>query len=294
VLYHHVVNPILYHLIFFLLLTNLITISLTSHHFFSLLLTSHFSFLFFFTSTILFPSGKLGTIGQITVCQCRNHPTRILIFANTHLFFHPAAAFARLLQTDVIISTCMHVRQCIQTQGLGCLNDLKIDGEEVIEVGDEDKTSNDYENKGENENRNEKEDKNDKKEKEMCDSIIKELEKLEVGSGVRMSPLPPPLMTGSAPLSVSIMLLGDLNSTPETAVIEYFRTYVHAHMHTYIHAHTRTRIQLHTITLTYTHAHTHTRMHTYLYADLHTHLKIHLLRPYLHHCSSTLFVSLSW
>lgn len=169
------------------------------------------------------------------MCQCRTDPTRILIFANTHLFFHPAAAFARLLQTDVIISTCMHVRHCIQTQGLRCLNDMKIDGEEVIEVDDEEKATNDNENKIENENRNEKEDKKDRKDKEMCDSIIKELEKLEVGSGVRKSPLPPPLMTGTAPLSVSIMLLGDLNSTPETAVIEYFRTYVHAHTDAHTH-----------------------------------------------------------
>lgn len=112
---------------------------------------------------------------------------------------------------------------------------MKIDGEEVIEVDDEEKATNDNENKIENENRNEKEDKKDRKDKEMCDSIIKELEKLEVGSGVRKSPLPPPLMTGTAPLSVSIMLLGDLNSTPETAVIEYFRTYVHAHTDAHTH-----------------------------------------------------------
>jgi ABC-type nickel/cobalt efflux system permease component RcnA len=132
---------------------------------------------------------------------------------------------------------------------------MKIDGEEVIEVGDEEKGSNDDENKGENENRNEMEDKKDRKEKEMCDSIIKELEKLEVGSGVRKSPLPPPLMTGTEPLRVSIMLLGDLNSTPETAVIEYFRTYVHSHTHANTHTHTRKH--------THTHTHTHKNTHTH-------------------------------
>lgn len=189
-------------------------------------------------------------MGQITVCQSRRDPTRILIFANTHLFFHPAAAFARLLQTDVIISTCMHVRHCIQAQGLGCLNDLKIDGEEVIEVGDEEKGSNDNksanekESKGDNKDDEEDDIEGKDKDKDMCASIIKELERLEVGSGVRKSPLPPPLMTGSEPLSVSVMLLGDLNSTPETAVIEYFRTYVHAH--TRIHTYARSRT--HTIT----------------------------------------------
>ena len=82
---------------------------------------------------IHFISGKLGTIVQITVCQSTVDPRRIVIFANTHLFFHPAAAFARLLQTDVIISTCMYVRQCIRTQGLDCFKDLKINGEEIIE-----------------------------------------------------------------------------------------------------------------------------------------------------------------
>ena len=121
---------------------------------------------------------------------------------------------------------------------------MKIDGEEVIEVGDEEKGSNDIKNENDNE------DKKDRKEKDMCDSIIKELEKFEVGSGVRKSPLPPPLMTGLQPLSVSIMLLGDLNSTPETAVIEYFRTYVHAH--TRIHTRSRTNAHTHSHTITHT------------------------------------------
>ena len=112
---------------------------------------------------------------------------------------------------------------------------MKIDGEEAIEVGDEEKGSNDdkkaNDKDGRNGNEDEEEDelKGKDKDRDMCDSIIKELERLEVGSGVRKSLLSPPLMTGSEPLSVSIMLLGDLNSTPETAVIEYFRTYVHAH-----------------------------------------------------------------
>ena len=199
-----------------------------------------------------FISGKLGTIVQITVCQSTVDPRRIVIFANTHLFFHPAAAFARLLQTDVIISTCMYVRQCIQTQGLDCFKDLKINGEEIIEDYNDNNNDNDDDNGGKDESEQ---------------SIIMALKKLELGNNLRNStPLPLPLLPDSTPVSVSIMLLGDLNSTPETAVIEYFKTYVHthAHKHTHIHTHTHMHTHTHTCTQTQTHTHTHTRTHALL------------------------------
>ena len=206
---------------------------------------------------IHFISGKLGTIVQITVCQSTVDPRRIVIFANTHLFFHPAAAFARLLQTDVIISTCMYVRQCIRTQGLDCFKDLKINGEEIIE--DYNDIDNDNGGKDESEQ-----------------SIIMALKKLELGNGLRNStPLPLPLLPDSTPVSVSIMLLGDLNSTPETAVIEYFKTYVHTrtcpHMHTHTHAHTHTHTHAHTHTHTHAHTHTHTPAHRHRHTHTHTH-----------------------
>ena len=199
-------------------------------HFISVHLITILSFIYHLL--FHFISGKLGTIVQITVCQSTKDPRRIVILANTHLFFHPAAAFARLLQTDVIISTCMYVRQCILTQGLDCFKDMKINGEEVIEDNNDNDNDNDNSNGGKDESEQ---------------SIIMALRKLELGNALRHSTpsLPLPLLPDSLPVSVSIMLLGDLNSTPETAVIEYFKTYVHTHTHT------------HTVSLSHTHAHTH-------------------------------------
>ena len=200
----------LFYRTFFLLLANSISSS------------SHFSLLFYSSndhSIYYLTSGKLGTVVQITVCQSKVDTKRIVVFANTHLFFHPAAAFARLLQTDVIISTCMHVRQCIQAYGPACLKDLKINGEEVIE---EEKEINDDEGKNEYDPPN---------------SISTALKKLELGNDLHNSTPPLPLLTDTTPVRVAIMLLGDLNSTPETAVIEYFKTYVHTTTHKNMHTH---------------------------------------------------------
>ena len=185
----------------------------------SIFITLFLSLSFYFSII----SGKLGTVVQITVCQSKVDPDRIVIFANTHLFFHPAAAFARLLQTDVIVSTCMHVRNSIQTAGLGSLKDLKINGEEVID-DEGDRVVN--ENEG-------------KVESDQSSSIIAALRKLELGNDVHDLSPPRPLRANTSPVRVSIMLLGDLNSTPETAVIEYFKTYVHTY--TLMHAHVHTK-----------------------------------------------------
>ena len=142
--------------------------------------------------------GKLGTVGQITVCRCKL-TDRVLIFANTHLFYHPSAAFVRLLQTDAIIRAVMSVRDSITEHGIGCLGKLVVMGEERVaaEIDPTADTSNQITSS------------------DSCSSIEGKEGKSSHTIGVTVgTPVPHP--------TVSIVFMGDLNSTPETAVIEYF------------------------------------------------------------------------
>jgi hypothetical protein len=127
------------------------------------------------------------------VCRCKL-TDRVLIFANTHLFYHPSAAFVRLLQTDAIIRAVMFIRDSITVHGVSCLKDLQVMGEERAEV--EAVSSADQTPLGDS------------------ISIEGQVGVTPLQNGVTGTPVPPP--------TVSIVFMGDLNSTPETAVIEFF------------------------------------------------------------------------
>jgi hypothetical protein len=129
------------------------------------------------------------------VCRCKL-TDRVLIFANTHLFYHPSAAFVRLLQTDAIIRAVMFVRDSITVHGVSCLKDLQIMGEERAEAEAEAVSSADQIPLGDS------------------SSIKGQVGVTPRQNGVTGTPVPPP--------TVSIVFMGDLNSTPETAVIEFF------------------------------------------------------------------------
>jgi hypothetical protein len=58
--------------------------------------------------------GKLGTIGQVCVCSSTLDENRVIIFSNTHLFYHPAAGYVRVLQTDAILRVVADVRAALQ------------------------------------------------------------------------------------------------------------------------------------------------------------------------------------
>jgi len=61
---------------------------------------------------------KLKHVGQFIVCQSRYYPNQVIIFVNTHLFFHPAAEFIRLLQVDVMVQLLSNLREVIRLQGI--------------------------------------------------------------------------------------------------------------------------------------------------------------------------------
>jgi hypothetical protein len=53
--------------------------------------------------------GKLGTIGQILVCQYGQETT--LVLGNTHLFYHPLASYIRLLQMQALLRRMQDIRE---------------------------------------------------------------------------------------------------------------------------------------------------------------------------------------
>ena len=127
---------------------------------------------------------------------------RILILANTHLFYHPSAAFVRLLQTDAIVRTILHIRDRIQIDGLKCLDDIVINGEEAISPPTDIKSESDYDMIRVGHNMTED------------DTVIDTT--LSMGGPFE------DISSSSSPPPVSVIIMGDFNSTPETAVIEYF------------------------------------------------------------------------
>ena len=157
--------------------------------------------------------GKLGTVGQITVCRCYEETeegslaSRILLLANTHLFYHPSAAFVRLLQTDAIVRTILHVRDKIKSDGLQCLQNIVIDGEELISIPADTDNDNDADYDmirfGH----------------DVTEEVIRDS---NLPMGCPIDEMSPSLSPSPPPSAVSVIIMGDFNSTPETAVIEYF------------------------------------------------------------------------
>lgn len=67
---------------------------------------------------------KIGTIGQITLCQSESYPEQIFIICNTHLFYHPDAGYIRLLQVDVMIRVMTLIRNLINNNGLIFIDEI--------------------------------------------------------------------------------------------------------------------------------------------------------------------------
>ena len=114
---------------------------------------------------------QLSTIVQLSICQSAFDDNKLILILNTHLYYHPAAAYVRLLQTHVILSLAEKIKVAILRD-----ESRSIDWKEVF-------TEKSIEWEG------------------------KQREKLII----RCSGTP----------TVSILFAGDLNSTPETAVIQY-------------------------------------------------------------------------
>lgn len=104
----------------------------------------------------------VNSIVEVAICRYTNHSDQFILVANTHLFYHPAAAYVRLLHAYAILHLLEKIKQAI-------LEGRSVDFRPIYDMG--------------------------------CDSSD------------------PLLFTSDNP-QVAIIFAGDLNSTPETAVIE--------------------------------------------------------------------------
>ena len=129
--------------------------------------------------------GKLGMICQILICRSKapGQTAGFLVLANTHLFYHPAAGYLRLLQMHAITSALERIVALLRRGKEPSEIDLDL---EV--TGQEDSSA---------------------------DLAIR-LEDLDLKGSHPLSE--PPLLEK---VKVSVVICGDLNSTPNAAVVEF-------------------------------------------------------------------------
>jgi 2',5'-phosphodiesterase len=132
--------------------------------------------------------GKIGTIVQFTICKVVDE-SRCIIFVNTHLFYHPAAGYIRLLQVHSILEILKHIKSCIEIYGEHC--DLNISAAETTLFPSQ----------------------------PMIDNDMK-----QVVDDVRSITTNDMNHSHDKKMKVSCIFGGDLNSTRNSAVVEYLNT----------------------------------------------------------------------
>lgn len=129
--------------------------------------------------------GKLGTVAQITVLESVQVPGRALVVANTHLFYHPLASFLRVIQVYAITQALSMIQESIEQVGLQQDFVALVGGEENNAFGDE-------------------------KETRLCNSVLGKQAVVQ-SSKERWT----------GPMKATTMLLGDLNSSPNIAAMQF-------------------------------------------------------------------------
>jgi mRNA deadenylase 3'-5' endonuclease subunit Ccr4 len=142
--------------------------------------------------------GKLGTIAQIVICRNELNPRNLFVLANTHLYYHEKADYLRLLQLAVITSTVERVVEdlrsgadALRLSGLGDKPQETFGAPATLNLEAAAFTSENDENKDSSENGS------------------WHSSKREVGT------------ESSCSSEISVILAGDLNSSPSSAVIEF-------------------------------------------------------------------------
>jgi hypothetical protein len=147
---------------------------------------------------------KLGTICQIAVVSSIENPTSFSLVVNTHLYYHPTGDFIRLLQIYFIVSLVNTVQFFLLKEGI----------EELSKYFS-----------GNNNNQEQQEE-----EELEAECMVRNLFEYKA---MRDDSFPLPNNNNSnnaasrssssslSSLSCGVILCGDLNSTPHTAVIKY-------------------------------------------------------------------------
>lgn len=77
---------------------------------------------------------RLGTVAQLSLLQ---RDDAIIIVANTHLFYHPSAGYARLLQTATILHQIVALKDAVRMYGMAIQQtEIGFAGLEGADVGD--------------------------------------------------------------------------------------------------------------------------------------------------------------
>lgn len=129
--------------------------------------------------------GKLGTVAQITVLQSTHHPDRAVVVANTHLFYHPLASFLRTIQAFAITEALGAIKASIEGGGLQQDFVSLVNAEETNQLALE-------------------------KEDRLAKCLL---------------PINAPtnefIPNQEGPMKATVMLLGDLNSSPNIAAMQF-------------------------------------------------------------------------
>lgn len=128
--------------------------------------------------------GKLGTVAQITVLQSTHRPSQAVVVGNTHLFYHPLASFLRAIQAFAITEALSVIKSAIE------LNGLEQDFVKLVNAEETNQLALD-------------------KEARLAMSLLPI--SAEADEEV--------LLQG--PMKATVMLLGDLNSSPNIAAMQF-------------------------------------------------------------------------
>ncbi len=135
--------------------------------------------------------GKLGTVAQITVLQSTRRPQQAIVVANTHLFYHPLASFLRTIQAYAITEALGAIQSAIETNGLQQDFISLVNGEETNQLALD-------------------------KESRLAKSLLpfesRRLDRTDLDSAAQ---------TQEGKMKATVMLLGDLNSSPNIAALQF-------------------------------------------------------------------------
>lgn len=136
--------------------------------------------------------GKLGTVAQITVLQSTRRPQQAIVVANTHLFYHPLASFLRTIQAYAITEALGAIQSAIETNGLQQDFISLVNGEETNQLALD-------------------------KESRLAKCLLssRQVDRTDLDSTTNVA------QTQQDKVKATVMLLGDLNSSPNIAALQF-------------------------------------------------------------------------
>jgi mRNA deadenylase 3'-5' endonuclease subunit Ccr4 len=153
---------------------------------------------------------KITTIAQISILRYKHNPHHLCLAVNTHLFYHPDAAYIRLLQIHEIMQQLELIKSSILScNGENAESKLQIYLHSLMTSDQQDEALKNQMNN---------------LDIESTDNLAKELSRCVLEGGAEDSALKRDTDTelrGDLSFEVSCFVFGDLNSSARTGAIEY-------------------------------------------------------------------------